>query len=522
MKEITHKQARRYLRMDLDGLLTDLRRRTLQTHLDSCPACRAESETFASLTARLQRGFRSRWDAHDGPSHNVMANIRSQTRRIIMNKRIDFAFDIFGGIVTFLVLGFVILSVIAQFQREPIASNGTQTNVPASAARTESLLAFTSAMDDNLDIYTMYADGSELTNLTNHEALDSNPAWSPDGKRIAFQSNRAAFTQIYLMDADGSNVTQLTHDQIDHEMTMNYAQSSPWSPDGSHLLFFQRVYPEKGSPPVPLELYSIDINTGTKTMLARGNISLFNVTWSPDGKHIAFISENPSKSGEFHVFVVDGNGSNLNEITKSLHPNERLANFSYRWSPDGQSLIFIAENEKSQQWFAYEASLDGSPLVQRTRSNSTLGDWWNGTSFIVGFKTTLTWLRTDGTKSTLEPFEKCNSQDDPQYSWFYRRSSKGDYLVSVVCLHSSDLFFYFANSDGTGAKQLFNSPLSGDIIDTVWSDDGDQVIAILSTSIGIDLYRFDIEEMLKDPSTKPVQLTADGALKSGVVWQPIP
>src|SRR5262245_12605108 len=104
MNGITHKQAQRYLRMDLDGLLTESQRPDLQTHLDSCPACHADSESFSTLTSRLQTEFHSRWDAKDGPSQNVLANIRTQTRRIIMNKRIDFAFNIFGGIVTLVVI----------------------------------------------------------------------------------------------------------------------------------------------------------------------------------------------------------------------------------------------------------------------------------------------------------------------------------------------------------------------------------------------------------------------------------
>ncbi|MGB9723151.1 MAG: TolB family protein, partial [Chloroflexia bacterium] len=72
-------------------------------------------------------------------------------------------------------------------------------------------------------IYVMNADGSGVTRLTNHPAGDKHPAWSPDGKKIAFQSERSGGTDIYVMNADGSGVTRLTnHPAYDGEPS--------WSP----------------------------------------------------------------------------------------------------------------------------------------------------------------------------------------------------------------------------------------------------------------------------------------------------
>ena len=89
-------------------------------------------------------------------------------------------------------------------------------------------IAFTSFGDDNWDIYVMDADGSNVTQLTNHPAADSSPAWSPDGQRIAFQSDRDGNEGgVYVMDADGSGVTQLTN----HQLSFQFLRAS-WSPDG--------------------------------------------------------------------------------------------------------------------------------------------------------------------------------------------------------------------------------------------------------------------------------------------------
>ena len=88
--------------------------------------------------------------------------------------------------------------------------------------------------DDNYEIYAMHGDGHDVTRLTDEEADDFNPSWSPDGQKIAFSSFRdsSANEEIYVMNADdGSNVIRLTHDEtaVDREPS--------WSPDGQKIAF---------------------------------------------------------------------------------------------------------------------------------------------------------------------------------------------------------------------------------------------------------------------------------------------
>jgi TolB protein len=80
------------------------------------------------------------------------------------------------------------------------------------------------------EVFVAKADGSEQKNLSNHQAFDGWPAWSPDGKRIAFSSNRRANYQIHMMDADGSNVRLLAN-------TEGRATEPRWSPDGKTIYF---------------------------------------------------------------------------------------------------------------------------------------------------------------------------------------------------------------------------------------------------------------------------------------------
>ena len=76
----------------------------------------------------------------------------------------------------------------------------------------------------------MKPDGSDPVRLTDNLFADYDPAWSPDGSRIAFSSNRHGNMEIYVMDADGSNPIRITnHAYVD--------RSPDWSPDGSKIVF---------------------------------------------------------------------------------------------------------------------------------------------------------------------------------------------------------------------------------------------------------------------------------------------
>lgn len=508
---------------DLDELLSEAQRFDLDSHLSGCETCRAESQSLSMLTSRLQSEFHVRWDAQNGPSQQVISNVHARTRRIIMSNRMNFGLKVLAGIAVLLVLGFGLNFVISQLQGHSVTAN--EAAIPGNKSEIKGqLLAFTSAIENgNLDIYTVRPDGSELTNLTNNPAHDGNPFWSPDGKRIAFESDRAGLTQIFVMDPNGPNVIQLTNGEANHE----FKSSNPWSPDGSMLVFTERKTGEE-----KWMLYVMDTDGQNKTLLTPTPDLYSAVSWSPEGKHIAYVILEPVRDRNMaRIHVADVNGNNNTNITNLLPVDEDINSWNYTWTSEG-NIRFIAgrvawENNNGK-FAAYEATLDGATLVEITKTSTPLVDWWKGTAFVRGFTgETLTWLRSDGTYSEFKPFENCQMGSERQYnSSFSRRSSTGYILFGAGC-PNGDLWLYWANSDGTNIKQILESPINitgGGLNEINWSPDGSSAAITVSTSGITYLYILDIREALRNPivPSTPISIGGVGSINYNVSWQPIP
>lgn len=91
-------------------------------------------------------------------------------------------------------------------------------------------ITFESHVTGNPDVWIMDGDGTNRRNLTNHPSADHFGAWSPDGEKIVFSSDRSGKEQLYIMNRDGGNVTRLTHS----DSTDRWPR---WAPDGSFIAF---------------------------------------------------------------------------------------------------------------------------------------------------------------------------------------------------------------------------------------------------------------------------------------------
>jgi TolB protein len=131
----------------------------------------------------------------------------------------------------------------------PGAPAVTGTNIRCDWGAKGNAIAFTSDRDGDQDIYVVKADGKGLRQLTNEDGSDANPAFSPKGDLIAFESNRTGSPEskwtddpeIWVMRADGSKPVQLT-DFASEPKPSTYALTKPtWSPKGDRISFHRRV-----------------------------------------------------------------------------------------------------------------------------------------------------------------------------------------------------------------------------------------------------------------------------------------
>jgi Tol biopolymer transport system component len=238
--------------------------------------------------------------------------------------------------------------------------------------------------DDSLhsSLWIMDLDGSNARQLTSGEAADMQPAWSPDGTRLAFVSTRAGAPQVFVLDFGGGDPRKLT--------SVERGASSPmWSPDGTKIVYSSNVegeshlvesektwleaHPqvaEKKGPKLRKltalkyrfdslgyiegrnHLFLINAEGGEPRQLTDGPWDESGAAWSPDGKEIAFLSDRSEDAERYWstaVWSVDVESGEARRLT-----SDKLGAFTggLSWSPDSSTLAFYASPDIAREAFA--------------------------------------------------------------------------------------------------------------------------------------------------------------------------
>jgi Tol biopolymer transport system component len=260
-------------------------------------------------------------------------------------------------------------------------------------------MVFVSVKDGDYAIFGASAEGKDAYRLTKEKGDPSTPtglffqvqpAWSPDGEKIAFSSGRDGTPHVFVMNADGTGTVRLTNtDQGDEQPS--------WSADGRRIVFSR-----EGA------IFEAPAAGGPAHRVGRGVGNAQDPAVSPDGRLIAYDYRKPGFSNR-EIYVMNADGTGI----------RRLTNLSYvsgipAWSPDGKMLAFQS-NLRGKRFEIYTIGLDGRGLRQVTHSKiDVIQAAWTPDGKGIGFvRNGAIWVDEAGKETQLTSGE----DDDSRPAW---------------------------------------------------------------------------------------------------------
>ena len=356
---LSHREAQRALHAVLDGQASARLKMALEQHLAVCADCQRAAEKLNALDDRLAQSLQRRWHLPAPSERKVsaaLARIPPQTRKpsgFVRSARsaawvaltIALLLALIWGIKTFVPqpMPAVQPTAIPMFQSPTATPPAVPTVQPPTATPTElptpmatlgptptapSDISFTVFNHPELsgkiafkahprweenptELYVINADGTGLKRLTYNWREEDSPAFSPDGKQLAFVSNN----ELYVINADGSGQTKLSSNVESY-------YGSPWSPDGKKIVFKWWHLPDFG-------IFTINTDGSSKTKVYDRWADY--LVWSPDSLKIAFMDYSHIFMASSHIFVVNADGTGLKQLT-----NDEQLYFNTYWSPDNK------------------------------------------------------------------------------------------------------------------------------------------------------------------------------------------
>lgn len=200
-------------------------------------------------------------------------------------------------------------------------------------------------------IFTMNADGSDVVQRTTAEGHDEGPAWSPDGSRVVFESDRGGKRRtLFVMNADGSELRPLLPSRTDDDCPLNGKCAARWSPDGKRIAFSSDRFRHQS------RIHVVNADGSGLRLLVRGAEAERSYewdsgpSWSPDGRQIVF---GHSSEADRRLDIVD--------VDEPDNRRPFLARFTGMWmslSPDGKRLLYAERQSEGEE--IHVMNVDGS------------------------------------------------------------------------------------------------------------------------------------------------------------------
>jgi len=281
------------------------------------------------------------------------------------------------------------------------------------------------------DVWVMNGDGSNPTRLTEGPGASLSPTWSPNGSRIAYtHSAPGQADQVWIMDANGSNARAFTY--CDPPECLRDG-SPAWSPDGERIAFV-RVSGAGAIVPVSVMVWPID-RSGSKPedVSLEGATWASDLAWSPDGSELAF-ARSTSDGASFGLWVMDADGSKQRSLTEVASAQ------SPAWSPDSRQMAFagLRPGTDHDTLLVMDAEGGGAQEIRGLPVEALSPSWQP--------------VLEEPTPTPPQPGPKANG---------------------AIVFQGQDGAVYEVGSDGRGLRELF--PASRGITQIAWSPDGNRI-----------------------------------------------
>jgi gamma-glutamyltranspeptidase len=228
-------------------------------------------------------------------------------------------------------------------------------------------------------IWTMRPDGSEGAELTKSPGVEREPAWSPDGTRIALAADRGDGFDLYIVDAPGAHSRRQTQGALERVAILEGDERGPsWTPDG------RIVFAHRASDTTQWDLYEIDPDAAREKRvplrLTQSPDDEIQPRVSPDGRRLAFASNRGNDDGDYDIWVMRLSERGTSDETGGRGPANRFARLAGydghpAWAPDGARLAYYAVRDGvGSTWVAAVAPVSdgaaGSSLAASAQSAS--------------------------------------------------------------------------------------------------------------------------------------------------------
>lgn len=321
----------------------------------------------------------------------------------------------------------------------------------------------------HLDLYltnTLTNTGNAPRRLTSHPSNDHSPAWSPDGKQIAFLRNNEG---VFVVAADGSNERRLLGIPIGAE----FAIGMSWSPNGRFLVFSMRRSPQQ-----PFRLNLLPVEGGHPQELTSPPLDAVGdmyPAYSPDGQQLAFVRETPGPADDVYLMRV-GEGASAEQLRLTF---DSRAVFGLAWLPNGRDIVFSSDRSGVRRLWVLTVPPKGAARLPRplafagedafqpatSRNGNRLvycrRHW---TSSIWRAEVSLGGRSAFGVARVIPPVKE---NYHPQYSPDGR-------LIAFVSTRTGTTEIWIADREGRGARRLtyFGRPGT---LNPRWSPDGNEI-----------------------------------------------